>query len=115
MENSSARSANIRVKRYRADETPVDREIRVNIQRKKWRLAQRERMRLRRANESDERRKIRLTAHSQHMADVRSKETESEQSARLEAKRSITGSPGQMNIQKILPMSKIKLHLLMSI
>ena len=35
MENSSARSANIREKRYRADESPVDREIRVNIQRKK--------------------------------------------------------------------------------
>ena len=34
MENSSARSANIRVKRYRIDETPENREIRVNIQRK---------------------------------------------------------------------------------
>ena len=68
-------------------------------------------MRLRRANESDERRKIRLTAHSQHMADVRSKETESEQSARLEAKRSITGSPGQMNIQKIMSKKAAPLSL----
>ena len=87
MENSSARSANIRVKRYRADETPEDREITVNIQRKNRRLAQRERKRVRHANESDERRKIRLTVHSQNMAEVRSKETESEHSARLEAKR----------------------------
>ena len=87
MENSSARSANIRVKRYRIDETPENREIRVNIQRKNRRLAQRERKRVRHANESDERRKIRLTVHSQNMAEVCSKETESEHSARLEAKR----------------------------
>ena len=52
MENSSARSANIRVKRYRADETPEDRGIRLNIQRKNRRLAQRERKRVRHANES---------------------------------------------------------------
>ena len=73
MENSSARSANIRVKRYRIDETPENREIRVNIQRKNRRLAQREKKRVRRANESYECRKIRLTAHIHHMADVRSK------------------------------------------
>ena len=57
----------------------------MNAQRENRRLAQRERMRVRRANESTDQKNSRLASMRNHIAEMRANESENEHSQRVEA------------------------------